>query len=185
MFRFVSSLSRPQPADEHHCPICLEALLDGRTETCENGHRMHRVCAMQMHFHMTSQCPLCRSMLVCSSCGSQKRNMRCNCSGIPKQPAHGWTMVKYQICLLLALLLVPYKDSTSISLVCAVNFGTMIIGLITPEPKKKPINNPPVRSSNSFLIMKEIGLEVIRELIISSSISTVYSWCVGQVWSNI
>ncbi len=179
MFGFVTNMLRPQhsASDESSCPICLETFSDERTETCENGHRMHRGCAMQMHFHMTSHCPLCRSMLVCSACGSKKRNMRCVCSGIPDLPGHGWTMVKYQICLLVAILLMPDRHTFSISLVCIVNFGAMTHCLMKPEQKKNAFKH---RTRSLPLVLKEIGVEVIKVLLISFSISSVYSWCVGH-----
>jgi hypothetical protein len=184
LFKFVHNLYKPQqPAtDEYNCPICLEVFSDRRTEICENGHRIHRECAMQMHFHMKSQCPLCRSMMVCSSCGSKMRNMRCNCSGMPDQPGHGWTMVKYQICLLIAIVLIPHKDTTSISLVCMVNFCAMTRRIMAKQPKRVPgvsVKKQP-RPRSAFLIMSEIGEEVIMVLPISFSIVLVYSWCLGQ-----
>jgi hypothetical protein len=185
LVRFLLKMCKPQSAesasDEQNCPICLETLSDKRAEICENGHRMHRECALQMHFHMTSQCPLCRSMLMCLSCGFKKKNMRCKCSGIPDHPAHGWTMVKYQICLLVAIILVPHKDWTSISLVFIVNFAAMIRQIITSRPMRAPGTR--VKGSQLswlFLILNEIGSEVLCVLFTSFTVALVHSWCVGQ-----
>jgi hypothetical protein len=173
--------AEPTTSDEHNCPICLETFSDRRVEICENGHRMHRECAMRMHFHMTSRCPLCRSMLVCSSCGLQKRNMRCKCFGIPHQPGHGMTMVIFQICLLVSILLVPHKDWTSISLTCTVNFAAMIRHIVTSRPKR--YLGASVKKSRLcwlFPISTEIGAEVLCVLLTSFIIGLVYSWCVGH-----
>ncbi len=73
-------------SDGDDCPVCLEKCSAEPQEVCQNGHSMHRECAMTMSFHMKLQCPLCRSSLVCSDCKSGKKSISCNCTSTSSKP---------------------------------------------------------------------------------------------------
>jgi hypothetical protein len=100
------------------CPVCLEQCSAGPQEFCENGHSMHRECARKMSLHMTLQCPLCRSKLVCSDCRSGKSSIVCYCANISSKPGRVWETVqqicKTHLCLSVAIFLLPFNPAALI-----------------------------------------------------------------------
>ena len=62
------------------CPICLDPCYFDTAELCQNHHAIHRDCARKMLAFMPLRCPLCRSHIVCRTCGASKRRIWCECS---------------------------------------------------------------------------------------------------------
>ena len=93
--RWSTSGAGPDGVD---CPVCLERCSAGPHEVCQNGHTMHRECAMKMSLHMNLRCPLCRSKMVCAYCRSSKNNLWCSCADAGIKPEKAWESIVKRIC---------------------------------------------------------------------------------------
>lgn len=127
------------------CPICLEPCKGGEKETCENGHAIHRQCAVKMSCFMQLCCPLCRAKIVCLKCKSRKDQIRCECDCKVNNSQDILKMMKTiyftHFWLTFAILALPMQEVLMGSAFLLLNTVVMIRRIVSMQRQAKEIES--------------------------------------------
>ncbi len=159
------------------CPICLDACSQGKKETCERGHTMHRICAMKMCEHMQLHCPLCRSMIQCQYCKSKKTKIWCTCytclfssaEPIDFLAAIQRIIKSYIIWLAFAIIFYTFEvhEAVAMVLIITIHFNVMAHRVLSMRSGQTGLDFWAVRK-NWGLLMTQIGLELLIVLCVAT-----------------